>query len=159
MQTNAGCIALIAYLVGGWLLPSLHDHGSHQHSASAEQATSGLPIVSNVASTCNSHCHTNHRSSHNGHRTLGQNQDHEITEIRNRVSTGPPGFGSGPLATFHDHGLCALCIARSMNGRQATLKLTTFRPVGFCKTTSPEAQHCLQTWLTVKAPRGSPNAA
>jgi hypothetical protein len=159
VQTNAGCIALIAYTMGGWLLPSLHDHGSHQHSASAERSSLGLLIVPNVASTCGSYSHSHHRTPHNVRRTLGQNQDHETTQIQNKASAGPPGFESGPAATFHDHGLCALCIARSMNGPRATLKLGTFRPVDFCSTTAPKALHCLQSWLMVKAPRGSPNAA
>jgi len=160
VQTNAGRIALIAYIVGGWLLPILHEHGSHQHSDSvtAEGASCAPKPSSDVTSTCGFRSHSHPRSLQNERHASDPKQKQESPQLQHKFSSGAAGLGSGPPATFHDHDLCALCLAQSIKASKVALRSYTSRPLGVCILAHLTAQHCSQSCLAVNATRGPPDA-
>jgi len=159
VQTNAGRIALIAYVVGGWLLPLLHDHGSHQHIASAARGLCGSHATSTCDSGSHSHQHAAHQhAAHNEHKTPCKSHDQESPSLEHRVPTDSSGFVAGSAASAHDHGLCALCIARSSSAARVTLEPLTFRPLGVCRSAPQRSRHCFQFWWPIEPSRGPPTA-
>lgn len=153
LQIYVGRIALIAYVLGGWLLPLLHDHGAHGHTSSTLQASCGHTSTSHDALELGSSCdHSDDHHSQNDSASSGHNK----ASLEHKCSEGSPSIGSGPLTTFHDHGLCALCVSRSVNGQQLMLIPSSFRVVAEGFSAPPELPHCVRLLGTSAFARGPP---
>jgi hypothetical protein len=108
LSTSAHCwtarIALLAYLVGGWLLPLAHRHTNHAIATVASGAA-----VAGAAPHC---CH---------HDAVPAE-----AEVSQPPAEPPPGVGRLTAAAEHSShhacgGPCALCVART---------LASWKPVG-----------------------------
>lgn len=154
LQIYVGRIALIAYVLGGWLLPLLHDHGAHEHSASTLQASCEHTSTSQDALEPSSSC--DHTNDHHSQKDSASPGHHEAS-LKHKCSEDSPGIGSGPGTSFHDHGLCALCVSRSVNGQQLTLIPTSFRLLFKELLTPPEQPHCVRLLRTPALARGPPS--
>ncbi len=126
-------LTLIAYLVGGWIIPSIHHHGSHAVTSSH---------------TCTSADHSSADHSHGPAENLSSAQPARTAEICHRgclhhagaidtalastkTSTSKPSTCSAQFVATDDvstsscHGLCAVCIARTL----ASQRLSDERPL------------------------------
>ncbi len=102
MRTNAGRIALIAHIVGGWLLPILHEHGSHQHSDSvtAEGASCVPKPPSDVTSTCGFRSHSHPRSLQNERHASDPKQKQESPQLQHKF---PSAAATARIIGASDH--------------------------------------------------------
>jgi len=94
-------LALIAYLLGGWLLPALHrhDHAHHAVEACHEE------VISSPSAHCCDHGHAHHSTTETG----SEESESEKTEPD---SLEPQVAAAHPVLLCE--GLCALCSARSI---------------------------------------------
>ena len=111
-------IALIAYLLGGWLLPAIHHHADHQHGA-----------CQHVAATS--------PSSESDHGCCGHSHDHqhESDEASDESASDLQITSAAKLRTCD--GLCALCSARSLTSTTLKQKLTSLAGGDSCLIVHP----------------------
>lgn len=152
VQTWTGRIALIAYVLGGWLLPLLHDHDSHQHAAE-----SCVAVASKAVNSADSSCHAGH--SHAGHSQAGHSHgpagdDHPTTE--HKLSSSTPAMGTAPPVAIHDHGLCSLCVSRSINGHHAPSFPTVLQSIPSINFSARDLPPCVQPKRATDLSRGPP---
>lgn len=109
MSSWTARIALIAYVVGGWLLPSAHFHGHHAPSGfnacqldPTSNHTKVGPACSHHGQDCNDSVFAKKRREHVSHRRAEGSEDPGSGYAVN----GSPSQDLG--------GLCGLCLARSL---------------------------------------------
>lgn len=114
-------IALIAYMLGGWLLPATHHHGSscdHTHAGVCDSQHAGHSaeaVLTLSSAEHHHHCDHDHgacSSSHGSHqRDAGQKLvDQELTGAATIVYSG---------TTLNCDGLCALCVASTLSSTRS----------------------------------------
>lgn len=171
MQAWTCRIALVAYLVGGWIMPSLHRHGMHQHAgatclaSSAHVHSSGaceghagsIPTGQRPSSrnqTDSPHVHEHDGHQHNDHHH-GIHQESAQTDPAD-IPTSKPGVKTRPPSDHHDHGLCAMCVSRSLNGHRDTLFAPCFQSLATGIFHACEIPHHVQSRRSSNFSRGPP---
>ncbi|TWU26957.1 hypothetical protein Pla52o_08130 [Novipirellula galeiformis] len=118
-------IALIAYVVGGWLLPAMHHHHGHSHHSGASQAgccaelECERPAAVSVADSrdgeskgCDHHHDgSSHADDHARSCSGGTSSNGSFADDTNAILFA--------VNSSHSHaclGLCALCSAQSLKG-------------------------------------------
>lgn len=100
-------LTLIAYLVGGWLLPAAHFHAHHDHAVCHND------VASHASATCEDAESDDHQSHCCGHSDRCETaSDAPARQIGKHFSEAQP----HPVC----NGLCALCSARTLTS--TTLK-------------------------------------
>lgn len=135
-------LALIAYLVGGWLLPAMHHHAH--------------PVAATGTTACHHHDH--------GHRHEG---DHTVAAASVARSSCSSSAADSPLTPpaidarqpgSHDHsGTCHLCAASSIAKTSALI-------VPVCVVSNPPCGEVCESdtvslvgvWIGASSPRGPP---
>jgi hypothetical protein len=93
-------IALIAYVVGGWLIPAAHDHGAHAFGGKGRHHVHGH--------TC--------RHAHEGHEHDTFEPEHCDSHRHGSEGTGSSiQWKSAPPSSGPCLGLCAICSARTLS--------------------------------------------
>ncbi len=109
-------LTLVAYLIGGWIVPSIHHHGSHGHGshgvgsplshAACESTPHATSQVVNTSTTENS-----------GH---GCSCDHHFVSTTKQSGESVSQISIESSSSGHSDcfGLCAVCSARSLTTHQ-----------------------------------------
>jgi hypothetical protein len=106
-------VALIAYVLGGWLLPAAHHHLHHQHGVCQHVAPSSMLATSDHG--CCQHSH--------GHDHEGEGQSG-----KGHPASGPS-LQPAESPKLSCDGLCALCTARSLASTAVTHKQSSLADV------------------------------
>ena len=123
----ASRIALIAYVVGGWLLPAMHHHKGHSHAQHVGPASSTccsdqgceatVPTLDSPQDDGSQCCHDHDHCDVAAVSNIASAQKHhpfqrgECSAVLYAVDSGEPHACIG---------LCALCAAQSLVGQTAT---------------------------------------
>jgi len=144
LSTSAHCwtarVALLAYLLGGWLLPLAHRHANH----AVAPGTSGAGVAG-AAPHC---CHDD-----------AVPADAEASQPR---AEPPPGLGRLTAAAEHaSHhacgGPCALCVARTLaSWKPVAITSLTSSPLSTEAGPLPEPPHLQTLLFGVRSVRGPP---
>jgi hypothetical protein len=131
VQRWIASLTLIAYLIGGWLLPVTHHHGAGV-AATADCGAgchSHAPLDANLPSQDHPQQSTCSHAPPALQAGASANSQEGETEV-DRSGGSEPSFQSLPHASCQ--GLCALCVARSLSSQRLveTLVATGFIPVG-----------------------------
>ncbi|WP_146602458.1 hypothetical protein [Novipirellula aureliae] len=148
MTNRIAPIALIAYILGGWLLPAAHYHGHpanvagigavpvlHQHGGHCGHSPRTATEASEAPETCETPeaCET-HRADRCSSGLAGCGGDLGCGESTDSLTPAPVDTEQPPptqleAATYNDCciGLCALCSARTLSSEPAAFGANTAR--------------------------------
>ncbi|NND97704.1 MAG: hypothetical protein HKN47_10295 [Pirellulaceae bacterium] len=124
-------IALLSYLIGGWLLPLLHHH-EHTHRFDERVVVSAgtTPLDTQSSHEGCSHCHHHHEpASFGGSESDGKPLSATLVIVDD--SSRQPGIRSGRSGQCV--GLCTLCVARSTSSVRPLANRSTLSTITVCQ--------------------------
>ncbi|WP_146514183.1 hypothetical protein [Rubripirellula amarantea] len=139
-------IALVAYLIGGWLLPAVHRHG-HVHDGGhcgTEVATVGFDSTEDSGATDHT-CSCTHHVCDSDDDSASSAADADATRL---------GFTHGHHVTCD--GLCAICIARTLVSSPVVNQVNATALFVAHRTSLPPPVALVDHSVSQHSPRGPP---